>query len=367
MSALRGKNIVSVDQFDRDSLTSLYEVANLLRPVAKGEKSSTALDGAMLANLFFEASTRTRVSFGAAFNRLGGSVVETADEKFLSIVKGESLTDTAQVIQGYVDVVVLRHHDEGAVEHYAARSEVPVINAGDGSGEHPTQALLDGYTIAHELSRDDFSLDGISIAMVGDLKHGRTVHSLAKLLSLYEDMTFSFISPGPLRMPAEIIDLVKSRGHKVRETRLLRAGLPEADIIYATRIQEERFPTKATAQQYRGRLAIDLETYDKLTPHHPPLMHPLPRDARESPMELGDDLENLDSFAVFRQAENGVVVRMALFAEVLGLERGFLRDEMTRSYLERQDVWRARQRVLSPSDEPDEAAVGEARTRRSPR
>lgn len=363
MSALTKKNIVSVDQFDRDSLTSLYEVADLLEPVAKGENSSTALDGAMLANLFFEASTRTRVSFGTAFNRLGGKVVETADEKNLSIVKGESLIDTARVIQGYVDVVVLRHHDKGAVEQYAAASQVPVINAGDGSGEHPTQALLDGYTIARELSRPDFSLDGVSIALVGDLKHGRTVHSLAKLLSLYEGMKFSFVSPGPLRMPREITNLVRARGHDVREARFLRDGLPEADVIYVTRIQEERFSNRAHAQQYRGRLAIDFETYDKLAPHHPPLMHPLPRDARESPMELGDDLEALKSFAVFRQAENGVAVRMALFAEVLGLERGFLRDEMTRSYLERQDAWRARQRVLSPSDEPEGAAVGEVRTR----
>ena len=360
MSALRGQSIVSVDQFDRDSLTSLYEVADLLEPVARGKKSSTALDGAMLANLFFEASTRTRVSFGTAFNRLGGKVVETADEKNLSIVKGESLTDTARVIQGYVDIVVLRHYDKGLVEQYASRSRVPVINAGDGSGEHPTQALLDGYTIARELRRPDFNLDGISIAMVGDLKHGRTVHSLAKLLSLYQGMRFSFIAPAPLRMPTDITNLVRSRGHDVREIRLLRDGLPEADIIYVTRIQEERFPNKAHAEQYRGRLAIDFETYDKLAPHHPPLMHPLPRDARESPMELGDDLEDLDSFAVFRQAENGVTVRMALFAEVLGLERGFLHDKMTSSYLERQDAWRARQRVLSPSDEPEGAPVGEA-------
>lgn len=353
MSSLQGQSIVSVDALDRDSLSRIYEVADLLRPVAEGAKSCTALQGAILANLFFEPSTRTRVSFGTAFNRLGGKVVETADESFLSIVKGESVVDTARVIHGYVDIVVVRHYEAGMVQQYAATSRVPVINAGDGSGEHPTQAVLDGYTIARELGRSDYDLDGISIAIVGDLKHGRTVHSVTKLLSLYKDITFFFISPQALRLPPEILELVKSRGHTVRESRRLRDGLQGADVIYATRIQEERFTNPARAQQYRGQLAIDRDVYERLAPHHPPILHPLPRDARIQPMELADDLEDLASFAVFRQAQNGVPVRMALFAEVLGLERGYLMDETGLSFGDRQEQWRERSRMLAPSqDEP---------------
>ena len=340
MSSLRGQSLLSVDQLDRESLASIFEVADLLQPVASGDKSSTVLEGALLANLFFEPSTRTRVSFGTAFHRLGGKVVETADESFLSIVKGESLTDTARVIHGYVDAVVVRHHTAGAVAQYASASKVPVINAGDGTGEHPTQALLDAYTIARELGRPGFELDGLSIALIGDLANGRTVHSLAKLLSLYRDVHFYFISPEPLRMPDEICDHIRERGHEVRQSRALRDGLPHADVIYATRIQEERLEDRASARNYQGRLAIDAETYERLAPHHPPIMHPLPRDARTPPMELGADLEELESFAVFRQAANGVAVRMALFAEVLGIERGFLLNQMGLSFRDRQQLWK---------------------------
>jgi aspartate carbamoyltransferase catalytic subunit len=353
MSSLQGKSILSVDDFDRDSIVSLYEFADLLQPIASGDKNCTALDGALLASLFFEPSTRTRVSFGAAFHRLGGKVVETSDEKHLSLIKGESLVDTARVFQGYVDVVVMRHKRLGAVEEYAAKSTKPVINAGDGSGEHPTQALLDGYTIARELSCRGYSLDNLTIALVGDLKHGRTVHSLAKLLSLYSNVTFFFISPtADLGMPSDIRDLVRFRGHNVYESVRLRDGLPTAEVIYATRIQEERFRSRAHAQQYRGRLAIDREVYERLAPHHPPIMHPLPRDSRDKPMELSEDLETLDSFAVFRQAENGVAIRMALFAEVLGLERGYVLDETGFSVRERQERWRQRSEVLGNDQEP---------------
>jgi aspartate carbamoyltransferase catalytic subunit len=360
MSSLTGKHILSVDDFDRESLHSLYRFADLLQPIAAGERNCTALDGALLASLFFEPSTRTRVSFGAAFHRLGGKVVETSDEKYLSLKKGESLTDTARVFQGYVDVVVMRHKRTGAVREYAARSESPVINAGDGSGEHPTQALLDGYTIARELNRVDYSLDDLKIAVVGDLKHGRTVHSLAKLLSLYSNVTFFFISPTiGTRMPQAIRDLVQSRGHTVYESRHLCDGLPSADVVYATRIQEERFTSRAQAQQLRGRLAINLANYNRWAPHGPPIMHPLPRDSREKPMELSEDLEDLKSFAVFRQAENGVAVRMALFAEVLGLEQGYVLDEMGFSVHERQERWRKRSEVLG--DRPDQEPAARSR------
>jgi aspartate carbamoyltransferase catalytic subunit len=353
MTNLSGQHILSVDQFDRETLSELYRTADLLQPVAlSNESSCPVLEGATLANLFFEPSTRTRTSFGAAFHQLGGKIVETTDEKYSSLVKGESLEDTARVIGGYADVVVVRHHESGSVNRYADASEIPVINAGDGAGEHPSQALLDAYTIAHELGRGDYDLDGITIALIGDLKHGRTVHSLAKLLSKYEGITFNFVSPAQLRMPRAIRDRITEQGNSYIESRLLRDGLPQADIIYATRIQEERFAEPRTAAQYRGRLAIDRATYEHLAPHLPPIMHPLPRDSRVTPMELATDLDNLDSFAAFRQARHAVPVRMALFAAVLGIERGFLKYEMKPSFVERQNRWREKDKVIDHPTKP---------------
>ncbi len=318
--------MVSVDQFDRSRLIDLFALAESLREIATHKRVCTALQGAVLANLFFEPSTRTRTSFGSAFLRLGGSLLETADESYSSLAKGESLEDTARVMSGYADVAVVRHHEAGSVARYAAASEIPVISAGDGSGEHPTQALLDGFTLATELGRRDYSLDGVNVAMVGDLRYSRTVHSFAKLLSLFEDVSFTFISPDALRMPRELLRLIRRRGHTYREHSRLVDGLSRTDAIYATRIQEERFERPGAARQFRGRLAIDRAAYERFAPQRPILMHPLPRDSRVAPMELAEDLEDLDTFAVFRQAHNGVPVRMALFAQVLALEPGYVKS-----------------------------------------
>ncbi len=314
-------------------------MAESLRDIAEHERLCTALEGAVLANLFFEPSTRTRTSFGSAFLRLGGRLLETADESYSSLVKGESLEDTARVMGGYADVVVVRHHEAGSVAKYAAASQIPVINAGDGSGEHPTQALLDGYTLARELGRDDYSLDGVHIAMVGDLRYSRTVHSLAKLLSLYDGLSFSFISPKPLRMPEGILQILSQRGHTFRECSRLVDGLADADVIYATRIQEERLDRPELAHQFRGRLAIDRAAYDRFALQRPILMHPLPRDSRVVPMELADDLEELDTFAVFRQAHNGVPLRMALFAQVLGINPRYIKSRTARTFREKHRDW----------------------------
>lgn len=345
MTPLAQQHILSVDQFDRDILTDLYRVADLLQPIAASEERCIALEGATLANLFFEPSTRTRTSFASAFHQLGGKVVETTDEAYSSLVKGESLTDTARVLSGMADVVVMRHHVSGSVQDYATTSKVPVINGGDGPGEHPTQALLDAYTMAHELKRSDYNLDGVNVALIGDLKHGRTVHSLAKLLSIYDDVTFTLISPDALRMPETVREVIEQHGHNYTESPRLRDGLAHADVVYVTRIQEERFDDPREAQRYRGRLALDRAKYERFAPHQPPILHPLPRDSRSEPMELSRDLEELESFAAFRQAHNGVPVRMALFAAVLGIESGFLTFMTRPSYAEVQDRWRSNDKV----------------------
>jgi aspartate carbamoyltransferase catalytic subunit len=360
MSQLSNANVLSVDQFDRPRLVELFEVADSLRDIAEGKYRCTALEGAVLANLFFEPSTRTRTSFGSAFLRLGGQLLETADESSSSLAKGESLEDTARVMSGYADVVVVRHHEVGSVARYATASSIPVINAGDGSGEHPTQALLDGYTLARELGREDFSLDGTHIAMVGDLRYSRTVHSFAKLLSTFDSVTFSFISPEDLKMPPAVLDVLSQRGHAFREYRRLIDGLRNADAIYATRIQEERLGRPELAHQYRGRLAINREAYERFAPHRPILMHPLPRDSRITPMELADDLEDLDTFAVFRQARNGVPIRMAVFAQVLGLDPRYVQYETKKkTFRHRQENWNREDKVISTSRAKKVAHAGQ--------
>jgi aspartate carbamoyltransferase catalytic subunit len=277
------------------------------------------LEGAILNSLFFEPSTRTRVSFGCAFNLLGGHVRETTEIKTSSLAKGESLYDTAKVLSGYSDIIVMRHPMEGSVQEFAQASRVPVINGGDGSNEHPSQALLDLYTIRNELARHGAKIHGMRIAMVGDLAHGRTVHSLSRLLSLYRDITFVFISPKALCMPVEIVQQLIEAGHEVVETESLEEGLADVDIVYQTRIQEERFPSQLEAEKYKGAYRINRFVYSQFCQPTTVIMHPMPRDARPNANELDADLNEHPNLAIFRQADNGVVIRMALFAEILGV------------------------------------------------
>ncbi|MDC3362714.1 aspartate carbamoyltransferase, partial [Gammaproteobacteria bacterium] len=201
----RGSHITSVTQFDRTAIERVFDVADSMQPFARRERRTNALDGAILGNMFFEPSTRTRFSFGCAFNLLGGYVRETSDIKTSSISKGESLYDTARVVSGYSDIIVMRHPQAGSVEEFSRASRVPVINGGDGPNEHPSQALLDLYTIKKELNANSRKIDGMRIAMVGDLKHGRTVHSLSQLLQLFTNITFTLISPAELKMPENIV------------------------------------------------------------------------------------------------------------------------------------------------------------------
>lgn len=314
-----GSHIVSVDQFDREDIATIFSTAERMEPFAQRKRVTRVLEGAVQGNLFFEPSTRTRVSFAAAFNRLGGSVSSTTGFQFSSMAKGESVYDTARVMAGYCDVLVMRHPVEGSIRELADAVHVPVINGGDGAGEHPTQALLDLYTVQKETGRDLSALDGLRIAMVGDLRYGRTVHSLTKLLSLFNDVTFTFIAPDELRMPTAISRKVRERGLVVHETEDLGAGLSDVDVVYVTRIQQERFTAPEDADKYRGFYSINRSVYERHCRPGTVLMHPLPRDSRPSADELSSDLNGHPELAIFRQTDNGVPIRMALFALVLGV------------------------------------------------
>ena len=315
-----GSHILSIDQFDRSDIEKLFSVADKLEPYATKEKITRVLEGAILGNMFFEPSTRTRISFGASFNLLGGNVREITEVGSSSLAKGESLADTAQVLSGYSDIIVMRHPEINSVQKFAEASRVPVINAGDGSNEHPSQALLDLYTIQKELSQNDKSIDGLRIALVGDLKFGRAVHSLCKILSLYDDVKMNLISPEELKLPIELVESISAKGVTITETENLEDGISEVDIIYVTRVQEERFKDKQDADKYRGLLSLNQSIYTANCEPNTVIMHPLPRDSRSDANELDSDLYENPNLAIFRQADNGIVIRMAIFTLVLDIE-----------------------------------------------
>lgn len=326
MKSFTGQHILEVGQFDRKQLQKIFLTADKMVPFARREARTRVLEGAILNNLFFEPSTRTRISFGCAFNLLGGEVRETTGLKSSSISKGESIHDTARVISGYSDVIVMRHPMAGSVAEFAKSSRVPVINGGDGSNEHPSQALLDLYTMEKELKRFDRTLDKVRVAMVGDLAHGRTVHSLSRLLALYKHIEFVFISPRELSMPINIVEFLIEKGHDVTETQSMEEGLNNVDIIYQTRIQEERFADQQSADKFRGAYRINKYVYSQFCQPSTVVMHPLPRDSRSQANELDVDMDENPNLAIFRQTDNGILVRMALFALVLGVEDQLEKD-----------------------------------------
>ena len=220
-----GSHILSISQFDRQAVDRLFEVADRMRPYAYRERVTRVLDGAILGSMFFEPSTRTRISFGSAFNLLGGEVRETTGFESTAIAKGESLFDTARVLSGYSDVIAMRHPAEGSVAEFAQGSRVPVINGGDGANEHPSQALLDLYTIRSELAARGRDIDGLRIAMVGDLRYGRTVHSLSRLLTRFKNVRVSLVSPAELRMPETLVEEMRESSIEVVETDQLEVGM----------------------------------------------------------------------------------------------------------------------------------------------
>lgn len=312
-----GSHILSVTQFERADVERIFAVADRMQPYAHRQRVTKVLDGAILGSMFFEPSTRTRVSFGSAFNLLGGEVRETTGFENSAIAKGESLYDTARVLSGYSDVIAMRHPAAGSVAEFAAASRVPVINGGDGANEHPSQALLDLYTIKKELAGRGRGIDQLRIAMVGDLRHGRTVHSLCKLLCLFDGVQVVLVSPQELCMPPEIVEQLREAGHDVMTSEVLEASIAHVDIVYSTRIQEERFSSQQEADLYRGRFRLNQSIYTQHCEPNTVIMHPLPRDSRDTARELDDDLNDNPNLAIFRQTDNGVLVRMALFALVL--------------------------------------------------
>lgn len=312
-----GSHILSVAQFERVDIEHVFQVARKMAPYAHREKVTRVLQGAILGNMFFEPSTRTRVSFGCAFNLLGGEVRETTGFESSAIAKGESLQDTARVLSGYSDVIAMRHPQAGSVAEFAQASRVPVINGGDGANEHPTQALLDLFTIDTELRSKGRNLDDFRIAMIGDLRNGRTVHSLCKLLTLYKKVKVVLISPSELTMPEVIVETLREAGHEVLVSDQLECNIRDVDIVYSTRIQEERFATQEEADMYRGRFRLNQAIYTEFCQPNTVIMHPLPRDSRSQANELDNDLNSNPNLAIFRQADNGLLIRMALFAMVL--------------------------------------------------
>ncbi|ELT96818.1 hypothetical protein CAPTEDRAFT_177358 [Capitella teleta] len=307
LSGLTGRHILQVNMFSKEQLHHLFNLAHTFRfAVQKERPLDYVLKGKVLASMFFEVSTRTSCSFNAAMQRLGGSVL-SFDRSTSSTSKGETLSDTVRMMSVYADVVIIRHPAPGAVDLAAQHSTKPVINAGDGVGEHPTQALLDVFTIREEIG----TVNGLTITMVGDLKHGRTVHSLARLLTQYK-CNLRYVSIKDLGMPNEIKDFVRSKGIPQEEFRSLEEALPDTDVLYMTRIQRERFATEAAYKEASGHYVVTprLMTHAK---KKMVVMHPLPRVDEISP-----DFDSDPRAAYFRQAECGVYVRMALLALVMG-------------------------------------------------
>lgn len=302
-----GIDILSVSQFDRSDLETIFAVAQEMRGMVQRIGSFDLLKGKVLTNLFYEPSTRTSSSFVAAIERLGGSVIQINNVTYSSVSKGESLPDTIRTLESYSDAIVIRHPEKGSAAEAAAVAAKPVINAGDGPGEHPTQALLDAFTILEEMG----TLDGLTVTMLGDLKYGRTVHSLAKLLTLF-DVKINYVSPEILRMPAGLVDEVGEAGISQVETTDLEGVLPETDVLYVTRIQKERFENPEQYDLVKDSYVITAKTMESAKANMA-VLHPLPR-VGEIAREVDDD----PRAAYFRQMEYGMYVRMALLALVLG-------------------------------------------------
>jgi aspartate carbamoyltransferase catalytic subunit len=300
------RHVIESQQFSRPLLEEIFGRADQMR--SDPHRAAGRLQGRIMAALFYEPSTRTRLSFESAMLRLGGRTMGTENaHEFSSAAKGETLEDSIRIVSGYADVIVLRHSEEGAARRAAAASEVPVINAGDGPGQHPTQALLDLYTIRDELGR----LDGIKIALVGDLANGRTARSLVYLLSKFRDVDVCFVAPPAVAMRQDIKSHLDEHGLRWRETADLDAVLPEVDVVYQTRIQKERFEDEAAYQAVKGVYRIDAAAMERLAPGAI-LLHPLPRVD-----EIAPEVDADPRAAYFRQARNGVQIRMALLDMVL--------------------------------------------------
>jgi len=305
----KGLDIVSIRDLTREQIEFVLDLSEKMIPYARGEKFTKMLEGRILANLFFEPSTRTRMSFETAMARLGGRTLEMSHPSMMSIAKGETLADTIRMVESYSDAIVLRHPHEGAARLAAKFSRSPVINAGDGAGQHPTQTLLDLFTIR----RDKQHIEGIKVALVGDLKYGRTAHSLAEALTMF-GAEVTFVAPASLQMPRETVKQVEKLGGKPKLTSKLEEVIKDIDVLYVTRIQRERFPDPSEYLKVAGSYRID-NTLLREAKQNLTVMHPLPRVD-----EIAPEVDYTQHAKYFEQAFNGVPVRMALLSLVLGGE-----------------------------------------------
>ncbi|XVF70738.1 hypothetical protein PTKIN_Ptkin11bG0186800 [Pterospermum kingtungense] len=300
-------DVIEAQQFERDTLSAIFEVAREMENIEK--EGSQILKGYLMATLFYEPSTRTRLSFESAMKRLGGEVLTTENAReFSSAAKGETLEDTIRTVEGYSDIIVMRHFESGAARRAEATAGIPIINAGDGPGQHPTQALLDVYTIEREIGK----LDGIRVGLVGDLANGRTVRSLAYLLAKYRDVKIYFVSPEVVKMKDDIKDYLRSSGVEWEESADLMEVASKCDVVYQTRIQRERFGERVELyEEARGKYIVDKDVL-KVMQKHAVVMHPLPRLD-----EITVDVDADPRAAYFRQAKNGLYIRMALLKLLL--------------------------------------------------
>jgi aspartate carbamoyltransferase catalytic subunit len=300
------RDIISIKDFSKEELEYILSYAKRMVPYAKAQKHTTLLKQHILATLFFEPSTRTRLSFESAMQRLGGSVIGFADPSGTSQKKGESLADTIRMADSYSDAIVIRHPQEGAARLAAEFSDVPIINAGDGAGQHPTQCLLDLFTILTEKKK----IKGNNVILLGDLKYGRTVHSLAYALALF-GANLTFVAPETLKMPKEVINECKEFGIEPINTSNLEKAIKEADVLYATRIQKERFPDAEEYNRVVGSYKVD-NALLQLAKEDLIVMHPLPR-----VVEIEPEVDKTHHALYFKQAFNGIPIRMALLSLIL--------------------------------------------------
>lgn len=302
-----GRDIVSIKDFSKEEVNHILKNAKPMVPIAEGKERSNLLQGRVLATLFFEPSTRTRLSFESAMKRLGGATVGFASPGVTSVKKGETLADTIRMADAYSDAIVMRHPQEGSARLAAEFADVPILNGGDGAGQHPTQTLLDLYTILAEKGR----IEKNNVVLVGDLRYGRTVHSLSHALTMFgTDLTF--VAPEQLQMPKEIINYVREKGIEPIITSDIQEAIPNADVLYVTRIQKERFPDPEEYRKVAGVYQINDDLLENAKKDMI-IMHPLPR-----VNEIAPEVDATPHAKYFRQAFYGVPVRMALLAMVMG-------------------------------------------------
>ncbi len=307
MFEFKGADIIGTKNLSKTDVDRIVSVADEMMRYAGKEDYADLLKGKVLASLFYEPSTRTRLSFETAMQRLGGSIITVTGTESSSLAKGETLSDTAKVVENFADIMAVRHNLSGSVKDMAEAASVPVVNAGDGDGEHPTQALLDIYTMIKERGE----LEGLTVAMVGDLKYGRTVHSLSFLLAHF-GVKLIFVSPDKLKMPSEVTDYLNDKKVDFEEIEEMEEALKHVQVVYMTRVQEERFSDKSEYERFKTYYVLTRESIEKYNAKIT-VMHPLPRVG-----EISLNVDDLEGAAYFRQIKNGVAVRMALLALLLG-------------------------------------------------